>query len=154
MDLENKCAIITGSTRGIGFSIAQALVQEGANVVISSRHPENIKTAIGRLDRLVEGRATGKQCDVREAEQVQELIQYCVDTLGGVDILINNAGVSGSHPDLLNTDTWDQQMSVNARGVFLGMRTVIPQMQASGGGSIVNISSISGVTGQSFVHMG
>lgn len=145
MDLENKCAIITGSTRGIGFSIAQALVQEGANVVISSRHPENIKTAIGRLDRLVEGRATGKQCDVREAEQVQELIQYCVDTLGGVDILINNAGVGLFNlVENMSLEEWSDTIATNLDGVFYGCHFAIPIMKENGGGFVINIGSLAG----------
>ena len=73
---------------------------------------------------------------------------------GRLDILVNNAGVSGSHPDRLNIETWDSQMNINAKSVFLGMRAVIPTMQKAGRGSIVNISSISGFVGQGYVHMG
>ena len=92
--------------------------------------------------------------DVTSETDWDALVAETLSAFGRVDILINNAGVSGSHPDVLNTETWDEQMNVNARGVFLGMRAVIPKMQEAGGGSIVNISSISGLTGQKFVHMG
>jgi NAD(P)-dependent dehydrogenase (short-subunit alcohol dehydrogenase family) len=68
--------------------------------------------------------------------------------------LINNAGISGSHPDQLNTTTWDEQMNIYAKGAFLGMQAVIPVMQKAGRGSIVNISSISAFVGQAYVHMG
>ena len=84
----------------------------------------------------------------------QRVVSAAVDAFGGIDILINNAGVSGSDPDLLSRTVWDTQMTINATGTFLGLRTVIPVMQKGGGGAIVNISSISGVTGQTFVHMG
>ena len=75
-------------------------------------------------------------------------------SFGRVDILLSNAGVSGREPDRLSMATWDQQMSINAKGVFLGLRTILPIMQQQKSGSIVNISSISGIVGQSFVHMG
>jgi NAD(P)-dependent dehydrogenase (short-subunit alcohol dehydrogenase family) len=68
--------------------------------------------------------------------------------------LINNAGISGSIPDKLDLDMWDRQFSINARGMFLGVRAVVPTMQQQRSGSIVNISSISGVVGQAYVHMG
>jgi NAD(P)-dependent dehydrogenase (short-subunit alcohol dehydrogenase family) len=77
-----------------------------------------------------------------------------LDAWGTIDILINNAGISGSDPDLLSRDVWDGQMNINATGTFLGMRTIIPHMQKQHRGAIVNISSISGIVGQSFVHMG
>ena len=71
-----------------------------------------------------------------------------------IDVLVNNAGVSGSDPDLFSLERWDQQMDVNARSVFLGMRAVVPVMREQDQGSIVNISSISGLVGQTVVHMG
>jgi NAD(P)-dependent dehydrogenase (short-subunit alcohol dehydrogenase family) len=73
---------------------------------------------------------------------------------GGIDILINNAGLSGAVPDRMDLAYFDKLMAVNARGNFLGMKYVIPVMQKAGGGSIVNMSSMSGIIGQEFVHMG
>jgi len=71
------------------------------------------------------------------------------------DILVNNAGISGSHdPDTLSTSAWDTLMSINAKGVFLGMKHAVPAMRQGGGGAIVNISSISGLVGQDNLHMG
>jgi NAD(P)-dependent dehydrogenase (short-subunit alcohol dehydrogenase family) len=78
-----------------------------------------------------------------------------VARFGHLHILVNNAGISGSSdPDLLSTEAWDRLMAVNARGVFLGIKYAIPEMRRAGGGSIVNISSISGFAGQDYVHMG
>jgi NAD(P)-dependent dehydrogenase (short-subunit alcohol dehydrogenase family) len=77
-----------------------------------------------------------------------------VTRYGKLDILVNNAGISGSaDPDLLSTANWDRLMEINAKGVFLGMKTAIPEMQKAGGGAIVNISSISGFIGQDYIHM-
>ena len=153
MRLKGKTAIVTGAASGMGASTAEIFASEGARVVLT-----DILEAEGLeiTDKILSAGAEAKFLvhDVTSESDWERLASETCASYGQIDILINNAGVSGSHPDLLNTDTWDQQMSVNARGVFLGMRTVIPLMQASGGGSIVNISSISGVTGQSFVHMG
>jgi len=84
-----------------------------------------------------------------------ELLDYRSTRLVKVDILVNNAGTSSKHnPDNMSTEAWDNFMAINARGVFLGMKSVIPQMQAVGGGSIVNISSVSGIVGNVGNHMG
>ena len=145
MNLENKRAIVTGSTKGIGFAVAQALVQEGAKVVISSRHLEDIERAVGRLDELAQGRATGKPCDVRKPEQVRELIQHCVDTLGGVDVLINNAGIGiFSSVESLTLEEWQDTIATNLDGVFYGCHFAIPEMKKNGGGFIINIGSLAG----------
>ena len=128
MNLENKRAIVTGSTKGIGFAVAQALVQEGAKVVISSRHLEDIERAVGRLDELAQGRATGKPCDVRKPEQVRELIQYCSDTLGGVDVLINNAGILRNESlGSIDADAIRQQFEVNALAPLLVTEALMGQ---------------------------
>ena len=100
------------------------------------------------------GEAIFQKLDVTSEADWAAVVAETLATFGRLDILVNNAGISGSTPDLLNIDTWNQQMHVNAGGVFLGMRAVIPTMQKAGGGSIVNISSISGVVGQRVVHMG
>ena len=145
MDLENKRAIVTGSTKGIGFAVAQALVQEGAKVVISSRHQQDIEEAVGRLNQLGQGRATGKSCDVREAEQVRELIQTCIDTLGGVDILINNAGIGiFNSVEGMALEEWQNTIATNLDGVFYGCHFAIPEMKKNGGGFIINIGSLAG----------
>ena len=145
MNLENKRAIVTGSTKGIGFAVAQLLVQEGAKVVISSRHPEEVEKAVGRLDQLAQGSATGKPCDVRKPEQVRELIQYCSDTLGGVDVLINNAGIGiFSSVESLTIEEWQDTIATNLDGVFYGCHFAIPEMKKSGGGFIINIGSLAG----------
>ena len=150
MRLKDKVAIVTGSASGMGAATAQLFAAEGAKVGLTDILEEEGST----LAAEISGDAQFQKLDVTSEGDWEKLVAVTLSAFGRVDILINNAGVSGSHPDLLNTTTWDEQMNVNARGVFLGMRSVIPKMQQASGGSIVNISSISGLTGQKFVHMG
>jgi len=93
MDLKNKTAIVTGGTKGIGRGIAEALIREGVSVCISARHQREIDKAVSELNGSKEGSAIGLVCDVRRHEQVKALIDHTVKELGGLDILINNAGV-------------------------------------------------------------
>jgi NAD(P)-dependent dehydrogenase (short-subunit alcohol dehydrogenase family) len=150
MRLQDKVAIVTGASSGMGAATARLFAAEGAKVVLTDILEDEgmaLAAEIGKMARF-------QKLDVTREADWDALVAETVSAFGRVDVLVNNAGVSGSHPDILNIDTWDQQMNVNARGVFLGMRAVIPQMKEAGGGSIVNISSISGLTGQRFVHMG
>ena len=150
MRLMSKVAVVTGAASGMGAATAKLFAAEGAKVVVSDILEKEGKV----LAKEIGGEARFHKLDVTNEVDWDALVVETLSTYGRIDILINNAGVSGSHPDILNTDTWDEQMNINARGVFLGMRAVIPKMQNAGGGSIVNISSISGLTGQKFVHMG
>lgn len=150
MRLKDKVAIVTGAASGMGAATAKLFAAEGAKVVLTDILEEE---GTG-LAAEIGGDAMFQVLDVTSEEDWDALVDAALSAFGRIDVLVNNAGVSGSHPDVLNTKTWDEQMNVNARGVFLGMRAVIPKMQEAGGGSIVNISSISGLTGQKFVHMG
>ena len=144
MRLMNKVAIVTGASSGMGAATARLFAAEGAKVVLT-----DILEAEGTaLAAEIGENARFQRLDVTSEEDWETLVAETLSAFGRIDVLINNAGVSGSHPDVLNTDTWDEQMNVNARGVFLGMRAVIPRMKEAGSGSIVNISSISGLTGQ------
>jgi len=150
MRLRDKVAIVTGAASGMGTSTARLFAAEGAKVVLTdilSDEGAALAAELGNAARF-------QMLDVTSEADWAALVSDTLTTEGKIDVLVNNAGVSGSHPDILNTKTWDEQMNVNAKGVFLGMRAVIPAMQKAGGGSIVNISSISGIAGQKFVHMG
>ena len=153
MRLEGKSAIVTGAASGMGAATAKLFAREGAKVVLT-----DVLEADGRAvaDDITTsgGTARFEIHDIADEADWQRVVRTAVDAFGGIDILINNAGVSGSDPDLLSREVWDTQMTINATGTFLGLRTVVPVMQKGGGGSIVNISSISGITGQTFVHMG
>lgn len=153
MRLKDKVAIISGAASGMGASTARLFAKEGAKVVVADlMEAEGAKVVSDIND--AGGEARFQSLNVTSETDWETAVSETISAYGQVDILVNNAGVSGSHPDRLNIDTWDEQMNVNAKGVFLGMRAVIPTMQEAGGGSIVNISSISGFVGQRFVHMG
>ena len=153
MRLKNKIAIITGGASGMGASPAEIFAREGAKVVVTDLLVDESAQVVDEIGRSGAS-ARFQKLDVSSETDWDSVVTTAMATEGRIDILINNAGVSGSHPDKLNTDTWDQQMNINAKGVFLGMRAGIPEMQKTGGGAIVNISSISGFVGQDFVHMG
>ena len=154
MRLEGKVAIITGGASGMGAEECRIFAREGAKVVIADVSED--------LGRQVEaeiadsgGDAVFMHLDVTSEYAWDVAVNATVELYGKVDILVNNAGISSTHnPDYMSTEAWDNFMAINAKGVFLGMKSVIPQMQAVGGGSIVNISSVSGMVGNMGNHMG
>lgn len=146
MDLKHKTAIVTGGTKGIGRGIAEALILEGLSVCISARRQDEIDKASSELNELGGGRAIGFVCDVRQHDQVKALIDHTVKELGGLDILINNAGI-GIFETVEQTSPEDFRavLETNLFGVFYGCHEAIPQMKKRGGGYIINISSLAGV---------
>ncbi|HJZ34545.1 MAG TPA: glucose 1-dehydrogenase [Hyphomicrobiaceae bacterium] len=153
MRLANKVAIVTGAASGMGAATARLFAREGASVVLTDLLEAEADEVV-RAITSAGGAARFHRHDVASEQDWEAAVAATLQAHGRIDILINNAGVSGSDPDRLSISTWDRQMSINAKGVFLGMRAVIPIMQAAKAGAIVNISSISGITGQTFVHMG
>ena len=137
----------------MGAATARLFASEGAKVVVADML-EAEGEAVAQSIKSNRGEARFQRLDVASEKDWEALVAATLAAYGKIDILINNAGVSGSDPDRFSLETWDRQMSINAKGVFLGMRAVIPEMQKAKGGAIVNISSISGVVGQTFVHMG
>ena len=150
MRLKDKVAIVTGAASGMGAATARIFAREGAFVVLTDMNEEDGQ----KVAREIGNRAMFIRQDVSKEKDWERVVADTLKAHGKIDILINNAGVSGSDPDRFSMKTWDQQMEINAKGVFLGMRAVIPEMQKAKKGSIVNISSISGIAGQNFVHMG
>ena len=142
---QNKTAIITGGTKGIGRGIAEALIRAGLQVCISARHQDEIDEALRRLNELGEGQAIGHIGDVRDYDQVKALIAYTVKELGGLDILINNAGI-GIFETVEQTSPEDFRavLETNLFGVFYCCHAAIPEMKRRGGGYIINISSLAG----------
>ncbi len=150
MRLKDKVAIVTGAASGMGAATARIFAREGAFVILTDMNDADGQS----VAREIGNRAQFVHHDVSKEADWQTVVDMTLRAHGRVDILVNNAGVSGSDPDRFSMATWDQQMDINAKGVFLGMRAVIPEMQKAKRGSIVNISSISGILGQNFVHMG
>lgn len=151
--LRDKVAIITGAASGMGASTAKIFAAEGARVMVTDLDADAGATVVGEI-LAAGGVARFLKLDVASEADWASAVVETVSAFGGIDVLVNNAGISGSHPDQLNTGTWDEQMNVYARGAFLGMQAVIPIMQKAGRGSIVNVSSISAFVGQAYVHMG
>ena len=153
MRLKDKIAIVTGAASGMGASTAKIFAAEGAKVLCADMNDSDGEAVVGIITQAG-GTARFQHLDVSSAEQWTAAVEATLEAWGTIDILVNNAGVSGSDPDRLSLAVWEEQMTVNARGVFLGMRAVVPVMQQAKRGSIINTSSISGVVGQVFVHMG
>ena len=141
---KNKTAIVTGAGQGIGKAIAQAFSHHEANVVIAERDEEAGREV---LEWLKEKGAPAESllyvpCDVAEEEQVKKMIKAAVDKFGGIDFLINNAGLSKFTPfDELTVADWDQVLNVNLRGAFLCAKFAAPYLKATHKGAIINIAS-------------
>jgi len=150
MRLGGKVALITGGASGMGQSEAVIFAREGAKVIVADvleAEGKKVADSLGGAGRFV-------ALDVTSEAAWQQAIATAVATFGKLDVLVNNAGISGTFdPDTLSTSAWDRLMDVNAKGVFLGMKHAIPQMEKAGGGAIVNISSVSGFVGQVGIHM-
>jgi NAD(P)-dependent dehydrogenase (short-subunit alcohol dehydrogenase family) len=153
MRLDGKVALITGAASGMGASMARIFAREGAKVVVADVLEEDGRRVVADITQA-NGAAIFRHLDVTGEAEWKATIEATLAEFGKLDILVNDAGLSGSAvEDLFDTAAWDLLMSVNARGVFLGMKFAIPLMKAAGGGSIVNISSISGITGQHGIHV-
>ena len=153
MRLAGKVALITGAASGMGASMARIFAGEGAQVVVADMLEAEGKAVAADITKA-NGAAIFRRLDVTSEQEWKAVVDATLAEYGRLDILVNDAGLSGSAvEDLFDTAAWDQLMAVNARGVFLGMKFAIPIMKAAGGGSIVNISSISGVTGQQQIHV-
>ena len=141
-DLTNKRVLVTGSAAGIGRAIAELFISRGARVVISDRDEE---AAGGTASAL--SAAGVANCDVTDEEQVQGAVASAVEQLGGLDVLVNNAGIEVAAPLVQqSTESFDRIFAVNVRGPFVAMKAAIPHLVESKG-NIVNMASIAGLGG-------
>jgi NAD(P)-dependent dehydrogenase (short-subunit alcohol dehydrogenase family) len=142
--LGGKRAIVTGAGAGIGEAIAIRLSGEGARVALVDLDEQAAERVAGEI----EGKTLVRRTDVTRSEEVEALVQGVVEEWGGLDVMVNNAGigVAGTTPETSEED-WERLMAVNLKGTFLGMKYAIPAMRASGGGSIINISSVAALVG-------
>ena len=147
MRLEGKVALITGAARGQGAAEARLFAQEGAKVIVADvSDPEGIAVAAEIAE--AGGDAIYVHLDVTDESEWEAAVQSAITSFGKLDILVNNAGIwRRGHVMETSSEQWDAIMDVNAKGVFLGTKAVIPQMRKAGGGSIVNISSTAGLVG-------
>jgi dehydrogenase/reductase SDR family member 4 len=145
--LDNKVAIITGSSKGIGKAIAKALGEQGARVVVSSRKQEAVDETAREL-QLQGIDAIGIVAHMGDMSQVKNLVDETIKQFGNIDILVNNAAINPAFGPIIDTDNkiFDKIMDVNVKGPLELCRLVYPIMKKNGGGSIINISSIEGIS--------
>jgi len=151
MRLENKVAFVSGGARGMGAAEAQLFAREGAKVVIGDVLDDEGRQTEAAINELG-GECLYVHLDVSSEESWTSAVAETVARFGKLNILVNNAGVvSRDKVEDISVAEWDRVMDINAKGVFLGTKAAIPEMRKAGGGSIVNISSISGIAGQAYV---
>ena len=151
MRLADKVALISGGARGIGAAQARLFAREGAKVVVGDILEEEGRSLVEEISRSG-GTALFVKLDVTKQENWSQAVE-AAGSFGKVNVLVNNAGISGSQwGQDLEPEAWHAIMEVNATGVFLGTRAVLPGMRDGGGGSIINISSQMGIVGSSSTH--
>lgn len=143
--LSEKICLVTGGTRGIGRAIAKMLLTEGAAVAICGQKQESVDEAVAALARETAGKVKGKAADVRDHDQVRELFQFVDRELGGLDVLVNNAGIGiFRHVRDLSLEEWQRTIETNLYGAFYCSREALFRFGTETGGYIVNISSLAG----------
>jgi NAD(P)-dependent dehydrogenase (short-subunit alcohol dehydrogenase family) len=141
-DLTGKIALVTGSTRGLGFAIAQALIQHGARVVVSSESSTDTAEAAASLG------ATGIACDVADDAAIASLVAKTTERFGGIDILVSNAGIhGGGAADPLDMTGFDRVIAVNLRSMVVLTKHALPVMAGRAGASVILIASLAGLRG-------
>ena len=144
--LDGQVAIVTGGGSGIGRETARMLAAEGARVVVSGRRQGPLDETVSEIARLG-SKAVARTADMESATDPADLAQWCLETFGRVDILINNAGHSSTVRAIrwVRKADWDSVLAVNLTGVYLLCQAVIPSMIEHGGGTIVTVSSVAGI---------
>jgi len=147
MNLKGKNAIITGGGRGLGKAVALILANEGVNIGITGRNEENLKMAVDEIQKLGVNTAYAV-FSIDNEIHVKAGIESIAEQLGGVDILINNAGIGdfGSIEDM-PSETWEQVIKTNLFGVYYAAKAVYPYLKEKGEGDIVNVASTAGLKG-------
>ena len=144
--LTGQTAVVTGGAQGLGFAIAQRFVAEGARVVLGDVNLEAMQAAAGQLGGDDVARAV--RCDVTNVEQVNALVAAAVDGFGGLDVMVNNAGITRDATlRKMTEEQFDQVISVHLKGTWNGLRSAAAVMRENKSGAIVNMSSISGKVG-------
>jgi 3-oxoacyl-[acyl-carrier protein] reductase len=142
--LQNKVAVVTGASRGIGRAIAQALVREGASVAICGRSQAGVEEAADALSSAG-GKVIGAAVDVSDRDAVSKFFHLVDEKLSGLDILVNNAGIGIFRSvSELSFEDWRRTLDTNLSGVFYCCHEAVPRLRHRGGGAIINVSSLAG----------
>jgi len=146
--LQDKVAIVTGASRGIGREIALLFAKEGARLVITARNEELLRALSAEIKALGAEEPLLCSLDVKDTEKVEEMVDKTLDKYGRIDILVNNAGVTRDGLMLRMTDAdWDDVLDTNLKGTFVCMRTVAKTMMKQRAGRIINMASVIGLIG-------
>jgi len=147
--LKGKVALISGGARGQGAAEAQLFADEGAKVIVGDVLDEQARKLADQISARAGSRTVvAVHLDVTRAADWRAAVDACVREFGGLDILVNNAGIFNmSGLEDTSEELWDSVVNINQKGVWLGMKTGVPAMRRRGGGSIINISSVAGLTG-------
>lgn len=148
MLLQHKVVLVTGGSRGIGGAICVALARAGAMVALTFRERAEAARSVVEAIQQEGGAALALKMDVRDRPSIRAALEACRHEFGGLDVLVNNAGINKPTDfDQVVEDDWDEILAVNLKGPFLCSQEAIPLLRARGGGSIVNIGSVSGQYG-------
>ena len=143
--LDKKVTVVTGATKGIGRAIAEGLAGEGARVVICGREEASTQAAVKEIAGATGAKVAGRACDVRNRTDVAALFALAESEFGGVDVVINNAGVGKFSPvETLAMEDWHLMLETNLTGVFHCCKEALPRMKKRGGGYLIQIGSLAG----------
>ncbi len=144
-DVTGKVALVTGGSKGLGKAMARGLAEAGADVIISSRHENELQSALKEILHNTPRRGKYFVADMSRRDEVRRLAQQALDAFGRIDILINNAGTNVPQAiDQIRDEDWDRVMELNMNSVMILTRALVPQMKSRKWGRIIHISSIMG----------
>ena len=148
LQLDGKAAIVTGASRGLGRAVAEALVEQGVNVVAAARSADELR----ELEESAPGKIHAVQCDMKNQDAVAALASQAIERFGRLDIVVNNAGIAPAGFFLEQSDqVWDDVMAVNVKAPAVLARAAGMHMVAQGSGKIINIASTSGILGKAML---
>jgi gluconate 5-dehydrogenase len=151
-DLSGRVALVTGGSKGLGKAMARGFAEAGADIVISSRHEDELKAAKAEIEQGTNAKVAYFVADMTKREDVKRLAEQALAAMGRVDILVNNAGSNVPQPiDQITDESWDQIIELNLTSCMALTRALVPQMKARKWGRVIHISSIMGLASKSAV---